>query len=184
MLDIPFFENLVFIAYSPLLEESKNIYLILVFWPEESQELKMCYELTRFPPVWRTPTLRSLIVRGRVWCGLLWNIKTRIEDTGFPDEDNLFSSYHDHKFLIQNITYPKCLEPTWPRPASNSCQLAFHHLILRFQTHHHQAESLMATWDSLNKLSQSASRKPQAKHSSLMKLCAEQMDIDDPDILD
>ena len=129
-------------------------------------------------------TASSWRVVGSMWCGLLWNIKTRIEDTGFPDEDNLFSSYHDHKFLIQNITYPKCLEPTWPRPASNSCQLAFHHLILRFQTHHHQAESLMATWDSLNKLSQSASRKPQAKHSSLMKLCAEQMDIDDPDILD
>ena len=41
-------------AYSPLLEESKNIYFILVFWPEETQEFKMCHELTRFPSAWKT----------------------------------------------------------------------------------------------------------------------------------
>ena len=44
-------------AYSPLLEESKYIYFILVSWPDKTQWSKMCRWLTRFPSVWKTPSL-------------------------------------------------------------------------------------------------------------------------------
>ena len=42
-------------AYSPLLEESKYIFFILVSWPDKTQESKICRWLTRFPSVWKTP---------------------------------------------------------------------------------------------------------------------------------
>ena len=79
-------------AYSPLLDESKNIYFILVSWPDKTQESKMCRWLTRFLSVWKTT---NFCVTSRSFFSLFFIVWTSIWLSLF-----IYTCCHDYHSLI------------------------------------------------------------------------------------
>ena len=79
-------------ACSSLLDESKNVYFILVSWADKTQESKMCRWLTRFLSVWKTT---NFCVTSRSFFSLFFIVWTSIWLSLF-----IYTSCHDYHSLI------------------------------------------------------------------------------------